>query len=225
MKSLLDLVAENIGFEKEGVRLFLKAINNGQELNQFILEKMTNNLVLAKNPKALSKQALHLSILVAMEVAQDDIYWENEDTVKVTKAKLFNIIDGNTLIRKYGQDLDLAFINLRGAQLKGADLRGVNLNNSDLQGADLERANLKGSSLIGTNLQGCNLTEANLFGANLTKADLRRANLRRAELRKAILNGTALRGAELWGANIWGIDLKDSFSEGVDLSRADTRGS
>jgi uncharacterized protein YjbI with pentapeptide repeats len=146
--------------------------------------------------------------------------------------------------------VNLANVNIPGADLGRADLAGAHLEDADLAGAHLEDANLSGANLVRANLtsalvranltradlRDANLSGTDLFGANLSGADLERANLTSAvligvNLTRAYLSGANLSGADLRDANLRGAFLnKDmskenrAFLSGANLSGADLRG-
>lgn len=135
------------------------------------------------------------------------------------------VVDGWRALARHG-----SYADLRGADLRGAELEGAVLDWADLEGADLSRANLDSASLKGARLCGavaCGavLHRANIHGSDLTGADLRRSDLRQSDLRDAALDRCALRGADLFAAYVWGVDFSEAFTGGVDLQRADHRGS
>lgn len=135
------------------------------------------------------------------------------------------IVDGWRAIARHGARTDLRGADLRGADLKGAVLDGADLEDADLSRVNLESASLKGARLTGARLCGATLQRANLQGSDLTGADLRRADLRHSDLRKTALARCAMRGADLFAAYVWDVDFSEAFTSGVDLDRADHRGS
>jgi Pentapeptide repeats (8 copies) len=103
-----------------------------------------------------------------------------------------------------GQMLDLAKINIKGADLRTLSLDHAHLEDSILEAVDFYGASLRGADLRGTRLSGAHLRQANLEKATLVGADLRDASLRDARLRKANLLGAKLQGATLIGADLVG---------------------
>jgi len=96
----------------------------------------------------------------------------------------------------YGEEVNIMYSKLLGANLRGADLKEVNFTCSDLRSADLRSADLRGADLSNTRLIKANLQDAKLQGAVLRSANLRNADLRGADLRGADLSGADLRGAK-----------------------------
>jgi hypothetical protein len=182
-------------------------------------------LVVARSARGLSSPGYGFQSLAVLEAGPGDVQSEDADTAQLARGRIVSILDGHLALRRHGRGLPLAGADLRGARLRGAALAGADLTDANLCGADLERADLEGADLSGADLQGCNLYRTNLRGARLHHADLRRASLRHAELRESSLAGCALRGADLWAANVWQVDWSRAYLDGVDLSRADTRGS
>jgi uncharacterized protein YjbI with pentapeptide repeats len=228
MKSLLQVVKEQLPQDiSSSTNVFLMAIQNETDLNRLIENKysFTEEIIGAKSAEALTKPYNNLDFFAALITDPENVINESIDEVRLKGGEIIAVFSLSRIIREFGQQLNLRNANLRGTQLQSADLPGAFLENCNLQGANLNNANLKEANLTGANLEGCNLTEANLFAADLTNTDLRRANLTQAELRKTTMKGTSLRGAELWSASMWGVDIEHSFHSGVDLSRADTRGS
>ncbi|PEC87369.1 hypothetical protein COK00_21830 [Bacillus cereus] len=125
----------------------------------------------------------------------------------------------------YGFGLTLDGIYFPGANLSNANLNGSTLRDSILIGVIIKNANLKNVDFSNANLQGANLEKSNMLGSTFQHTDLRRSNLRQCELRETLFKGASLRGAELWGAYLWGVKFDECFMDGLDISRADTRGS
>ena len=97
--------------------------------------------------------------------ATGDVLARDEHKVRLRRALVVDVLDGEVMARA----------DLRGADLRGADLARANLRGADLRGADLGGANLVGANLGGADLRGADLRGANLRGANLGGADLRGA--------------------------------------------------
>ncbi|EKU97120.1 putative low-complexity protein [Leptolyngbya sp. PCC 7375] len=97
------------------------------------------------------------------------------------------VLTGNGQGQSYDYLLNLAGINLQGANLVKADFTGSNLKDGTLQGAKLANASLNG---------------ANLTGAYLQDADLSNTKLVQTQLDEADLTGTKLTGACIEGWNI-----------------------
>lgn len=130
------------------------------------------------------------------------------------------VLDGWTLVRAAGNNLNLEGVNLKGADLRGARLSGANLENADLRGANLEKANLSGSNLKGADFSGASLFSATLQSANLSEANFSRTNLRHADLRGTQCSRTAFRGADLWSTYMWDVDISKAFTDGADFARS-----
>jgi len=116
-----------------------------------------------------------------------------------------------------------ARISLAGARWSGADLRGVDLASLDLRGANLARARLDGADLSDSNLSESDLRGASLRGASLEHATLDRANLRGADLDGVILRGATLAGAIVAEASMRGVELT-AEQRSVSVSIADDDG-
>lgn len=113
---------------------------------------------------------------------------KSEQKIRVQRAYVVDVIDGQRLLKEWGASADLYGANLTGANLRGADLRYANLYGADLRGADLYGANLYSANLCGANLYDADLYGANLRDANLRDADLYGADLRGANLKNVIHN-------------------------------------
>jgi uncharacterized protein YjbI with pentapeptide repeats len=150
---------------------------------------------------------------------QSDIMAQSAGKLRVREAHVADVIDAHDLIRRAGENGDLA-----GADLTRADLAGAYLAGADLAGADLAGADLAGANLTRANLTDANLTRANLAGAYLAGADLAGANLTGANLAGAYLAGAYLAGADLTGANLAGADLAGADLAGAYLTGADLAG-
>ena len=118
-----------------------------------------------------------------------------------------------------GLQLNLSWVDLRGAildhaRLSNTQFQHTNLARAQLEGAQLENADLEDVDLREANLQHARLTDANLRMAHLQGADLRGADLCRADLR-----GANLRGAQLTGADRAGVrhDATTVWPDGFQL--------
>ncbi len=74
------------------------------------------------------------------------------------------------LIDAVKKEVNLSYVDLRGADLSYANLSGANLSYANLRGADLRGADLRYADLSGANLSYANLRGANLRYANLSDA-------------------------------------------------------
>lgn len=99
------------------------------------------------------------------------------------------------------------------------DFCGVNLAWVDLAGADLVRAKLVGADLV-----QANLVEAKLVRADLTEAKLVAANLAGADLTEADLTGANLAGVNLLEANLSGAKGLISSAEFMAQFETDEKG-
>ena len=80
------------------------------------------------------------------------------EKVRVRRAFVVDLIDGENLIRQHGSGANLSGADLRYADLSGANLSGADLRYADLYGADLRDADLSGANLSGANLSGADLS-------------------------------------------------------------------
>lgn len=115
-------------------------------------------------------------------------------------------------------DANLLLANLAGAYLPSANLTRANLLIANLTNARLREANLTDANLTSVNLADAELTDADLTGVNLWSATLTGAHLSAANLTRGHLVGANLTGAELWGA-----DLTDAALTGANLTDANLR--
>lgn len=152
-----------------------------------------DGLSVAKTAKGMASGGYSPVTVLIVGFASTDLLAEDDDKIKVRKAKTLAVVDGMALIRAHGA----------GANLWGANLRGANLREANLGEADLRRANLRGADLREANLRGANLGGANLWGANLWGANLGGADLGEADLG----------GADLWGADLGGAAGRSDWSE------------
>lgn len=96
-------------------------------------------------------------------------------------------------------NVDLTWVDIRGADLTNAKLVHADLRDADLVGAYLRSADLSGAAL-----RNADLARAYLRSADLAGAYLRFDNLTGANLRSAVLTGANLTGANFAGANLTG---------------------
>lgn len=114
-------------------------------------------------------------------------------------------LEGATLIRLRGREVDLtkAYASraiLTEARLDGANLTQAMLHETNLVSATLKDANLSGAKLQRAKLQEAHFERANLTGANFTKADINNAYFAGAVFDNASLRSIA-HGALHWRGN------------------------
>ena len=180
-----------------------------------------------------------------------------DDTVKAATARakrfpawtadrvMTALAEGTSLARAKLDQLDLASLDLSGADLRsatfaGTRLSGARLDGSDLSGADLRGADLTDASLAGTRLGGANLSGARaaraiFAGAQVTqtvfaKLDLTAADFSRAQgdgsdfseavLANARFIGAALTRGQFGGADVSGADFTEAILHAADFSAA-----
>jgi len=144
--------------------------------------------------RGMASSAIPARTLLLVAHSTADVFAADSHQVRLRRAYVVDVVDGERLVRDHGKGADLRRADLFGAELAGAKLSGANLRNADLFGADLA-------------------------GADLNGAGLRRADLRRADLRRADLFGADLRGADLGGAVYNPLTV---WPDGFDPDTADT---
>ncbi|MCY7284419.1 MAG: serine/threonine-protein kinase [Cyanobacteria bacterium CAN_BIN43] len=97
---------------------------------------------------------------------------------------------------------DLSLLNLAKMDLSGANFHQAKLFKINLQGANLFNADFGRASLSQASIKNANLSRAYLSHADLAGADLRGADLSYSYLSNANLRGANLCGADLTGAKV-----------------------
>jgi serine/threonine protein kinase, bacterial len=97
---------------------------------------------------------------------------------------------------------DLSLLNLAKMDLSGANFHQAKLYKVNLQGANLFNADFGRASLSHASVRNANLSRAYLSHADLAGADLRGADLSYSYLSNANLRGANLCGADLTGAKV-----------------------
>lgn len=118
--------------------------------------------------------------------------------------------------------VDLANIDLSGAEIRDSSFKRTNLEGAVLARVDGRRAKFVSARLVGADLSGANLVEADftnadLTGAKLVDADLRGARFFRAILRQADLSGARVDRADFLYADLGGarwVDGRTLCAEG-----------
>lgn len=118
-------------------------------------------------------------------------------------------------------DVNMGYVNLRGAFLFRANLQRTNLLQANLFQANLAKAELEGASLHCAKAEGAVLADAQLYCAHLEGANLQGANLKGSKLKKAVLIGADLRNADLRDALFFETDLSGADLRGANLSETD----
>ena len=119
--------------------------------------------------------------------------------------------------------INLARVNLPGADVRTADLAGATFYQANLIGVVLLGAKVPGAVFYQANLTHSIFVDANLIGANLRKATLIDAHLGGADLTRAEVEDADLTRADLNRANLTGANLADANLTGANLFRAVAR--
>lgn len=114
---------------------------------------------------------------------------EKEDQYNVPE------FDQNDLEKaKKGQDKNLAFARLRGADLRKVNLSGANLFGADLRGAQLDGTNLDGACLYFTKLDGATIRNCNIHNARFFKVSLNGAVIENSIIEDTFMIGIQAQG-------------------------------
>lgn len=204
-------------FDNGKKQLFLAKITSELYIcNKLFLPKLSAGDKVKLNNSSLCKDLSEMG-----RINNNNVAIFSKDESDLIFEGYFNLVN---FIKKYGKGLDISGLNFPGIDLSGANLEQSIINNANLMGANLMEANLEGARINNTILQGGNLERGNLMHSIINNSDLRRINLRNSDLREAIITKSSLRGAELWGTFLWKANFNDCFTNGLDFSRADTRG-
>lgn len=111
-------------------------------------------------------------------------------------------------------------LTVLGRRVRKYDTTKLNLASVDIRGADLTDAHFEGADLTQAHLGGANLTLAHLDGAMLTEAQLTSANLIDAVMQDADLRAANFAGAMLFGANLSRADLTGSNISAAQIGMA-----
>ncbi|MBC1223719.1 pentapeptide repeat-containing protein [Nostoc sp. UCD121] len=219
-----------------GIQAFQEKINQTQHKSPkehliIAIEQLENNtiensLAVINDLEQIAKNHPHyhwiiMNILTSF-IRKNTLYRPQEEVkINLLEKVRLDIQAALTVIAKRDIDkdpkneqLDLSYIDMRGANLHKANLQQTNLYQANLAGANLREANLAGAILSAANLEGANLKGANLEGAILSAANLKGANLKGANLHYASLYLADLHGAILNDAILDGANLREAkFSE------------
>ncbi|MGX4670421.1 pentapeptide repeat-containing protein [Cerasibacillus sp. JNUCC 74] len=217
----IDRIKEVYFNNQKNKRLFLGKVDKNLLINDLFLPNLksgtiieSKNITLYEDFKSIGKVDNKILAVFSKLI--------NTKTSEIIFEGVFSLED---FLKEYGSNLNLDGLHFPGADLSGANLSASSLSNSNLIGANLTKSNLRSVDFSNSNLQGVDFEDSNMLGSTFISTDLRRTNLKHCELRESTFKGVPLRGAELWGAYLWGVNLDECFIDGVDVSRADTRGS
>jgi hypothetical protein len=219
-----------------GIQAFQEKINQTQHkspkehlrraIEQLESNTIENSLAVINDLEQIAKNhpQYHWIIMniLTIFIRKNTLYLPQEEvTINLLEKIRLNIQAALTVIAKRdinkdpeNEQLDLSYIDMRGANLNKANLQQTNLYKANLAGANLTEANLAGAILSAANLEGANLYLANLEGAIVSAANLKGANLKGANLHCASLYLADLHGAILNDAILDGANLREAkFSE------------
>ncbi|MEJ6486446.1 pentapeptide repeat-containing protein [Nostoc punctiforme UO1] len=219
-----------------GIQAFQRQVNQTQDkspkehlrraIEQLESNTIENSLAVINDLELIAKNhpQYHWIIMniLTIFIRKNTLYIPQEEvTINLLEKIRLNIQAALSVIAKRdinkdpeNEQLDLSYIDMRGANLNKANLQQTNLYKANLAGANLTEANLAGAILSAANLEGANLYLANLEGAILSAANLKRANLKGANLHCASLYLADLHGAILNDAILDGANLREAkFSE------------
>ncbi len=104
-----------------------------------------DGLCVAWTYRGMASASVPARTLLLVAYSSRDVLGGDRDKVRVTRARVVELLDGDAVAR---------------ADLSGAYLSRANLYGANLYGADLSRAYLSGANLYGANLSGANLSGA-----------------------------------------------------------------
>jgi uncharacterized protein YjbI with pentapeptide repeats len=147
----------------------------------------------------------------------------HERTTRPDVQAAITVIGRRDPNRDRGQ-INLARVNLTGADIRKADLARTTFYQADLTGVVLLGANVPGAVFYQADLTGVVLLGANVPGAVFYQADLTRSIFVDANLTGANLRSVTLIDAHLGGADPTRAEVEDADLTRADLSRANLTG-
>lgn len=188
-----------------------------------------DGLCVGLNWDAMASGGFPARTLLLVAYATKDILGQGDGKVRVSKAAVVAIVDGERLLNEHSKTQDLSGASLEGmkfnfSRMCGITLTSANISRASFRMACLEDANLKWAEANRADFSHAFMRGANFYFTYLGGADFYSAQAEKALFENARLCDANLEGIFARGANFAEADLTDACFSSADLRETDFRG-
>ena len=183
-----------------------------------------DGLCVGLNWDAMASGGFPARTLLLVAFATKDILGDGSGKVRVSKAAVVAIVDGERLLNEHSKTQDLSGALLEGMMFNFSLMCGITLTSANISHASFHMARLEGANLKWAIANHADFSHAFMRGANFYSSDLGGAEFYGAQAEKALFEK-----ARLYDANLEEIFARDAnfmhlFARGANFAAADLTG-
>ena len=183
-----------------------------------------DGLCVGLNWDAMASGGFPARTLLLVAYATKDILGQGDGKVRVSKAAVVAIVDGERLLNEHSKTQDLSGASLEGMKFNFSRMCGITLTSANISRASFRMACLEDADLKWAEANRADFSHAFMRGANFYSSYLGGADFYSAQAEKALF-----KNARLYDANLEEIFARDAnfmhlFARGANFAAADLTG-
>ena len=183
-----------------------------------------DGLCVGLNWDAMASGGFPARTLLLVAYATKDILGQGDGKVRVSKAAVVAIVDGERLLNEHSKTQDLSGASLEGMKFNFSLMCGITLTSANISRASFRMACLEDANLKWAEANRADFSHAFMRGANFYSSDLEGADFYSAQAEEALFEK-----ARLYDANLKEIFARDAnfmhlFARGANFAAADLTG-
>lgn len=183
-----------------------------------------DGLCVGLNWDAMASGGFPARTLLLVAYATKDILGQGDGKVRVSKAAVVAIVDGERLLNEHSKTQDLSGASLTGMTFNFSRMCGITLTSANISRASFRMACLEDANLKWAIANRADFSHACMRGANFNSSDLGGATFYDAQAEKALFEKARLDDANLEGIFARDANFMHLFARGANFAEADLTG-
>ena len=183
-----------------------------------------DGLCVGLNWDAMASGGFPARTLLLVAYATKDILGDGSGKVRVSKAAVVAIVDGEWLLNEHSKTQDLSGALLEGMMFNFSRMSGITLTSASISRASFRMACLEDANLKWAIATRADFSHAFMRGANFYSSDLGGAEFYDAQAEKALFENARLYDATLEGIFARDANFMHLFARGANFAAADLTG-
>ena len=183
-----------------------------------------DGLCVGLNWDAMASGGFPARTLLLVAYATKDILGQGDGKVRVSKAAVVAIVDGERLLAEHSNTQDLSGALLTGMKFNLFRMCGVTLTSANISRASFRMACLEDANLKGAEANRADFSHAFMRGANFYSSYLGGADFYSAQAEEALFENARLYDANLEGIFARNANFMRLFARGANFAEADLTG-
>ena len=183
-----------------------------------------DGLCVGLNWDAMASGGFPARTLLLVAYATKDILGQGDGKVRVSKAAVVAIVDGERLLNEHSKTQDLSGASLEGMKFNFSRMCGITLTSANISRASFRMACLEDANLKWAEANRADFSHAFMRGANFYSSYLGGADFYSAHAVEALFENARLYDATLEGIFARDANFMHLFARGANFAEADLTG-